>query len=108
MPAEDPPDFGKTTPRRGINWDGTVNVPTLIYATIIIVGGIISYGNLRVDSNDRDWRIKTLERLEDSHTREMDDIRTTLKGVAESVVQTNRTVDHLSQSLDYMQKEKHP
>jgi hypothetical protein len=103
-PFAEPPDFGDGNGKPGVRMDLTVNIPTLIYAVIIIIGGVVSYSNLQVDRNNFDWRVKNMEAEAVESRKERDDLRSTMKQLAENIAQTNKTLDRLSQVVDFNQQ----
>lgn len=104
------PDFN---PRPPAKFDFTINVPSML--SILGGAGTIAFffvsmwSDAKIERNDMNWKIKSLE-LEWSNSRkQQDDQQATIKQLSEQLLLTNQSLAHTAQLVEWFSKQSsHP
>lgn len=104
------PDFNPRSPSK---FDFTINVPSVLS----IIGGagtvafffVSMWSDAKIERNDMNWKIKSLE-LEWSNSRkQQDDQQATIKQLSEQLLLTNQSLAHTAQLVEWFSKQSsHP
>lgn len=107
---EQEPDFSPR-PQPKIDW--SINLPTIFS----VIGGagtvafffVSMWSDAKIERNDMNWKIKSLE-LEWSNSRkQQDDQQATIKQLSEQLLLTNQSLAHTAQLVEWFSKQSsHP
>lgn len=98
------PDF---SPKQS-KFDWSVNIPTLL--SVLGVGGglalsvISMWHDAGIERNNMAWQIKELQGESADGKRDRDDLRTTLRQLADAQLQASKAQDRTAQTLEWLAK----
>jgi hypothetical protein len=102
QPLETAPRFERT---KAVTFDWKINVPTMLYAVVLLAGIIISYNRAdtksQLDQKDMQWQQKVQESDIESLKRASESNAAATKIVADGLQQTNKLLDRLAQLVEW-------
>lgn len=102
QPLETPPRFER---RKSVSFDWSFNVPTLLYAAVILGGIVISHFSAdtksQLEQNDFRWEQKVQTNDIEALKRASESNAAANKATADGLTQTNKVLDRLSQLVEW-------